>query len=208
MLKDAAKARAEELGYKADVFDSQNSPATEASHFDTIIDGKYAAILFNPTDAQGSIASVQAGEGRRHPDVLHGPGDLGQRRGRQSDPFRQFLGLRGPGPVLRAPARGEGHLRRVAGPVGGQQHEEPLGRFSQRGGQLSGFEDGRPAAGGFRPHEGDGGDGVAPASPSRHQRRVLRQRCHGHGGASGDRRGRQGQAGDGLRLRRGQGRHR
>src|SRR4030042_3806430 len=58
-LKDAAKARAEELGYKADVFDSQNSPATEASHFDTIIDGKYAAILFNPTDAHGSIASVR-----------------------------------------------------------------------------------------------------------------------------------------------------
>lgn len=59
VLKDAAKARAEELGYEVDVFDSQNSPATEASHFDTIIDGKYAAILFNPTDAEGSIASVQ-----------------------------------------------------------------------------------------------------------------------------------------------------
>jgi len=59
VLKDAAKARAEELGYQADVFDSQNSPATEASHFDTIIDGKYAAILFNPTDAEGSIASVK-----------------------------------------------------------------------------------------------------------------------------------------------------
>jgi ABC-type sugar transport system substrate-binding protein len=59
VLKDAAKARAEELGYQADVFDSQNSPTTEASHFDTIIDGKYAAILFNPTDAEGSIASVQ-----------------------------------------------------------------------------------------------------------------------------------------------------
>jgi len=59
VLKDAAKARAEELGYRADVFDSQNSPAAEASHFDTIIDGRYAAILFNPTDAQGSIASVQ-----------------------------------------------------------------------------------------------------------------------------------------------------
>jgi ribose transport system substrate-binding protein len=59
VLKDAAKTRAEELGYEVDVFDSQNSPATEASHFDTIIDGKYAAILFNPTDAEGSIASVQ-----------------------------------------------------------------------------------------------------------------------------------------------------
>lgn len=59
VLKDAAKARAEELGHDVDVFDSQNSPATEASHFDTIIDGKYAAILFNPTDAEGSIASVK-----------------------------------------------------------------------------------------------------------------------------------------------------
>ena len=59
VLKDVAKARAEELGYTADVFDSQNSPATEAGHFDTIIDGRYAAILFNPTDAEGSIASVK-----------------------------------------------------------------------------------------------------------------------------------------------------
>lgn len=59
VLKDAAVARAEELGYRADVFDSQNSPAVEAGHFDTIIDGRYGAILFNPTDAEGSIASVK-----------------------------------------------------------------------------------------------------------------------------------------------------
>jgi ABC-type sugar transport system substrate-binding protein len=58
VLKDAAKTRAVELGYQVDVFDSQNSPEIEAGHFDTIIDGKYAAILFNPTDAEGSIASV------------------------------------------------------------------------------------------------------------------------------------------------------
>lgn len=59
VLKDAAKGRAEALGYEVDVFDSQNSPAAEAGHFDTIIDGRYAAILFNPTDAEGSIASVK-----------------------------------------------------------------------------------------------------------------------------------------------------
>jgi ribose transport system substrate-binding protein len=59
VLKDAAKTRAEELGYDVDVFDSQNSPAAESGHFDTIVDGKYAAILFNPTDAEGSIASVK-----------------------------------------------------------------------------------------------------------------------------------------------------
>jgi len=59
VLKDAARTRAEELSYEVDVFDSQNSPEVEAGHFDTIIDGKYAAILFNPTDAEGSIASVK-----------------------------------------------------------------------------------------------------------------------------------------------------
>ena len=59
VLKDAAKAKAEELGYDVDVFDSQNSPVVEAGHFDTIVDGKYAAVLFNPTDAEGSIASVK-----------------------------------------------------------------------------------------------------------------------------------------------------
>jgi len=59
VLKDAAAARARDLGYEVDVFDSQNSPATESAHFDTIIDGKYGAILFNPTDAEGSIASVK-----------------------------------------------------------------------------------------------------------------------------------------------------
>lgn len=59
VLKDAARSRAEELGYEVTVFDSQNSTGAEASHFDTIIDGAYAAILFNPTDAEGSIASVK-----------------------------------------------------------------------------------------------------------------------------------------------------
>jgi ribose transport system substrate-binding protein len=59
VLKDAAKERAEELGYEVTVFDCQNSTGTEAGHFDTIIDSKYAAVLFNPTDSEGSIASVK-----------------------------------------------------------------------------------------------------------------------------------------------------
>jgi ribose transport system substrate-binding protein len=59
VLKDAAKTRAEELGYEADVFDSQNDTNKEADHFDTIITARYAAILFNPTDAKGSISNVK-----------------------------------------------------------------------------------------------------------------------------------------------------
>lgn len=59
VLKNAAKTRAEELGYEVDVFDSQNDTNKEADHFDSIIAARYSAILFNPTDAKGSIASVK-----------------------------------------------------------------------------------------------------------------------------------------------------
>jgi ribose transport system substrate-binding protein len=59
VLGDTAKARAQELGYEATVFDSQNDTAKEAAHFENIIAGGYQAILFNPTEAQGSIANVR-----------------------------------------------------------------------------------------------------------------------------------------------------
>jgi ribose transport system substrate-binding protein len=59
VLGDSAKGRAEELGYNAVVFDSQNDTAKEAAHFENIVAAGYKAILFNPTDAQGSIANVR-----------------------------------------------------------------------------------------------------------------------------------------------------
>jgi ribose transport system substrate-binding protein len=59
VLADTAKERAEQLGYKVTIFDSQNDTAKESDHFDNIITGGYAAILFNPTDADGSIANVK-----------------------------------------------------------------------------------------------------------------------------------------------------
>src|SRR5690348_9785327 len=59
VLGNTAKARAEELGYDATVFDSQNDTAKEAASFENIIAGGYKAILFNPTDANGSVANVQ-----------------------------------------------------------------------------------------------------------------------------------------------------
>ena len=59
VLGDAAKGRAEELGYEATVFDSQNDTAKEAAHFENILAGGYRAILFNPTDAEGSISNVR-----------------------------------------------------------------------------------------------------------------------------------------------------
>jgi len=59
VLADSAQDRAKELGYDTVVFDSQNDPAKESQHFDNIIASKYGAILFNCTDAKGSIANVR-----------------------------------------------------------------------------------------------------------------------------------------------------
>jgi ribose transport system substrate-binding protein len=59
VLAETAKQRAQELGYRATVFDSQNNTDKEAAHFETIISGGYKAILFNPTDADGSISNVR-----------------------------------------------------------------------------------------------------------------------------------------------------
>ncbi len=59
VLAEAAKQRSIELGYETVVFDSENDPAKETAHFDNIIASGYSAILFNPTDADGSIANVR-----------------------------------------------------------------------------------------------------------------------------------------------------
>lgn len=59
ILGETAKQRANELGYEAVIFDSQNNPSKETEHFDNIIASGYKAILFNPTDAKGSISNVK-----------------------------------------------------------------------------------------------------------------------------------------------------
>lgn len=59
VLAESAAERAEELGYEATIFDSQNNSAKEAEHFDNIIAMGYSAILFNPTDADGSVLNVK-----------------------------------------------------------------------------------------------------------------------------------------------------
>lgn len=59
VLGEAAKQRSEELGYRATIFDTQNDAAKETAHFENIVAGGFHAILFNPTDADGSIANVR-----------------------------------------------------------------------------------------------------------------------------------------------------
>ena len=57
-LGETAAAKAKTLGYEARIFDSQNNTALESDHFENIIVSGFDAILFNPTDANGSVANV------------------------------------------------------------------------------------------------------------------------------------------------------
>ncbi len=59
VLADAARDRARELGYEATIFDSQNDPTKESANFDNVIAAGYSAVLFNCTDAKGSITNVR-----------------------------------------------------------------------------------------------------------------------------------------------------
>jgi ribose transport system substrate-binding protein len=58
-LAETATAKAKALGYEAKIFDSQNNTALESDHFENIIVSGFDAILFNSTDANGSVANVQ-----------------------------------------------------------------------------------------------------------------------------------------------------
>jgi ABC-type sugar transport system substrate-binding protein len=58
VLAESAVKEAEALGYEAKVFDSQNNTALEADHFENVIVSGYEAILFNPTDSDGSISNI------------------------------------------------------------------------------------------------------------------------------------------------------
>jgi ABC-type sugar transport system substrate-binding protein len=57
-LAQTAAAQAESMGYEAKIFDSQNNTALESDNFDNAIASGYNAILFNPTDANGSVSNV------------------------------------------------------------------------------------------------------------------------------------------------------
>jgi ABC-type sugar transport system substrate-binding protein len=57
-LAQTASAEAKKMGYQTKIFDSQNNTALEADNFENAIASGYNAILFNPTDANGSIANV------------------------------------------------------------------------------------------------------------------------------------------------------
>ena len=58
-LAETAAAQVRELGHESKIFDSQNNTALETEHFENALASGYDAILFNPTDADGSVANVK-----------------------------------------------------------------------------------------------------------------------------------------------------
>ncbi len=58
VLAETAAKEARLLGYEAKIFDSQNNTALERDHFENAIASGYEAILFNPTESDGSITNV------------------------------------------------------------------------------------------------------------------------------------------------------
>jgi ribose transport system substrate-binding protein len=58
-LAETAAKKAKDLGYESKIFDSQNNTALESDHFENAIAAGYNAILFNPTDAAGSVTNVK-----------------------------------------------------------------------------------------------------------------------------------------------------
>ncbi len=59
VLGETASDKARELGYEVTLFDSQNDNAKETDHFENIIAAGFSVILFNPTDADGSVSNVK-----------------------------------------------------------------------------------------------------------------------------------------------------
>jgi ribose transport system substrate-binding protein len=58
VLAQTAATQAQSLGYETKIFDSQNNTSVEADNFENAIASGYDAILFNPTDADGSVINV------------------------------------------------------------------------------------------------------------------------------------------------------
>ena len=58
VLAQTAAAKAQSLGYQTKIFDSQNNTSLEADNFENALASGYNAILFNPTDADGSVVNV------------------------------------------------------------------------------------------------------------------------------------------------------
>ncbi len=68
-LKDGAQAKADELGYKLLVLDSQNDPAKELANVEDVLNKKIALMMINPTDSDAVRSAIRAANRKKVPVV-------------------------------------------------------------------------------------------------------------------------------------------
>ncbi|KZL12591.1 D-ribose-binding periplasmic protein precursor [Pseudovibrio axinellae] len=78
-LKEGAEARANELGYKIVVLDSQNDPAKELANVEDVLSKDVALLLINPTDSDAVSSSIRAANNKNVPVITL---DRGASRGK------------------------------------------------------------------------------------------------------------------------------
>ncbi len=68
-LKEGAEAKADELGYKLLVLDSQNDPAKELANVEDVLNKNISLLMINPTDSDAVRSAIKAANRKNIPVV-------------------------------------------------------------------------------------------------------------------------------------------
>ena len=202
VLAETAKARAIELGYDATIFDSQNDTAKEASHFENIIAGGYKAMLFNPTDADGSVANVLKAKAAGVP-VFCIDREINSTNAATAQMLSDnYSGCVALGQYFVKTVGKEGKYVELLGLVGDNNTWNRSKGFHSVVDRYPGLKMVAQQSADFDRAKGlEVMESILQTHPE-HQRGLLRQRRDGDGRVSGARQRGQGQTGESVRLRR------
>ncbi|KZK78674.1 D-ribose-binding periplasmic protein precursor [Pseudovibrio sp. W64] len=116
-LKEGAEARANELGYKIVVLDSQNDPAKELANVEDVLSKNVSILLINPTDSDAVSSSIRAANRKNVPVVTL---DRGAARGTVESHVASdnILGGEMAGELIVETLRGSGKIVELEGVPG------------------------------------------------------------------------------------------
>ncbi|EEA96344.1 ribose-binding protein [Pseudovibrio denitrificans] len=116
-LKEGAEARANELGYKIVVLDSQNDPAKELANVEDVLSKNVALLMINPTDSDAVSSSIRAANRKDVPVVTL---DRGAARGKVVSHVASdnILGGEMAGELIVETLRGSGKIVELEGVPG------------------------------------------------------------------------------------------
>ncbi|KZK97763.1 D-ribose-binding periplasmic protein precursor [Pseudovibrio sp. Ad5] len=116
-LKEGAEARANELGYKIVVLDSQNDPAKELANVEDVLSKNVSILLINPTDSDAVSSSIRAANHKNVPVVTL---DRGAARGKVESHVASdnILGGEMAGELIVETLRGSGKIVELEGVPG------------------------------------------------------------------------------------------